>query len=343
MTTKKRSPLQDLPPASSSDEDEISGAESEEEASSDDEETIDPAAKPSSSAAAAAKESSDSESGSESETDSDSESNPPPTQGSVKSSSAAKPKKKETALPLPAAKSGAKRPSEGTSREAKSKRAKKATSGDEEKKPVPAFQRLWPEEDEITILQGMIDFKADKGKSPYQDMTAFYDFIKGSISFVAGKNRFMDKVRSLKKKYMNKENPTFTKPHEQDCYKLSKHIWGSDGLALESAVKSNRVSSKKSTRKLDPVKTNGKQKAVDVEDDDVVADLFVGAIARFGVDESFLKQWWSVVPVETKKKIEEKVKVLHGEEIEFLLHKTEFASEVTSMIFESTKNMPVDM
>ncbi|CAA7046639.1 unnamed protein product [Microthlaspi erraticum] len=295
--TNKRNPLQDQPTASSSDDDET---ESEEASSSDDEETKDPAAKPPSSAvtiavpgkptvsaAAAASESSDSESGSESETDSDSESNLPPTQASVKPlavttvPSAAKPKKKETeasaALPLPAAKSGAKRPSEGTSREANSKRAKKPTSGEEEKKIgedslKKPEKRVWTEDDEITILQGMIDFQADEGKSPYEDTAAYYNLTKGSISVEVSKSQFMDKIRSLRKKYMNKENPSFTKPHDLTCYKLSQHIWGSDGLALQSAVKSKTKKSKKSgqkVKKLDSVKPNGKPKAV--EDDDSVA------------------------------------------------------------------------
>uniref|UniRef100_A0A1J3EGF8 Mediator-associated protein 1 n=1 Tax=Noccaea caerulescens TaxID=107243 RepID=A0A1J3EGF8_NOCCA len=414
---KKRNPLEDPPTASSSDDDEMetSGGESEEVSSSDDEETKDPAVKPPSSAVtiavpgkptvsaaavpSAAKEASDSESGSETETDSDEEterqSNPPPNQGSVKSlavttvpaaSSAAKPKKKEAeassaALALPAAKSGTKRPSEASSREANSKRAKKVTSGDDEKKigedsKKPAFQRLWTEDDEIAILQGMIDFKADTGKSPYEDTTAYYDFIKGSISFEVSKSQFMDKLRSLKKKYMNKEKPSFTKPHDQKSHKLCKYIWGSDGLALESAVKSNGVSKKssqKKTKKLDSVKQelvfaspNGKQKAVEDDGnskkvvvhggDDVVSlavavkkpdwfenSFLVRAIAGFGVDESYVKQRWSLVPVETKKKIEEKVKVLQGKEFEFVLGKTEFLHEVTSMIAEATKNKPLDI
>ncbi|CAA7029791.1 unnamed protein product [Microthlaspi erraticum] len=390
--TKKRNPLEDPPTASSSDDDEMetSGAESEEVSSSDDEEPKDPAVKPPSSAVtiavpgkptvSAAKKASDSESGSETETDSDSESNPPPTQGSVKSlaattvPSAAKPKKNQAsasaAVPPPAAKSGAKRPSEGTSRETNSKRVKKPTSGDDEKKTgedskKPAFQRLWTEDDEITILQGMIDFKADKGKSPYEDTTAYYDFVKGSISCVVTKNQFMDKLRSLKKKYMNKEKPVFTKPHDQKSYKLCKYIWGSDGLALESAVKSNGVSKKKSSKKkLDSVKQelvfgspNGKQKAVEEDEvagDDVVSlavavkkpdwfesSFLVRAIAGLGVDEGYVKERWGLVPVEMKKKVEEKVKALQVREFEFVLEKTEFLHEVTSMIAEATKDMPL--
>ncbi|CAA7034255.1 unnamed protein product [Microthlaspi erraticum] len=381
--TNKRNSLQDQPTAaSSSDDDEMetSGAESEEASSSSNEETKDPAAKPPSSAvtiavpgkptvsAAAAKESFDSESESESETYSDSESNPPPTQASVKSlavttvPSAAKPKKKETeaaALSLPEAKSGAKRPREGTSRETKSKRGKKATSGDEEKKigedaKKPAFQRMWTEDDEITILQGMIDFQADNGQSPYEDTTDYYNLTKGSISVEVSKSQFMDKLRGLRKKYVNKDNPCFTKPHDQKCYKLCKYIWGSDGLALESAVKSKTKKSKKSgqkkTKMLDAVKPNGKEKAV--EDDDSVAvkksdwfekSFLVGAIASIGVDESYVKEKWSLVPVETKKKVADKVKVFQGKEFEFVVLKHEFLHEVTSMLLESTKNMPLDI
>ncbi|KAF3569192.1 hypothetical protein DY000_02012744 [Brassica cretica] len=378
--SKKRNPLEDPPAASSSDEEEVeSSAEEEEEeddnSSSEEEEEDDPKPPPSSSAVTIAVPGkptatlpADSESGSETETDSESEPEQPTNKGSGKAVLTAKkdkdaPPPPPVALALPA-KSGAKRPStEGPSKETNSKRVKKDEEKREDSKKPAAFQRLWTEEDEIAVLQGMIDFKKDTGKSPYDDTNVYYDYIKKSISFEVSKNQFMDKIRSLRKKYIGKEKPSFTKPHDQKSYRLCQYIWGPDGMGLESAVKSNGASKKsqKKTKKLDSVKQelsfgaspNGKT-VDDYENDVEVAvaakkhdwfdnSFLVQGIAGFGVDEHHVKQRWSLVPVETKKKVEEKLKLLQAKEIEFVLQKTEVLHQVTTMIAEASKNKPLDI
>ncbi|CAN6865359.1 unnamed protein product [Brassica oleracea] len=378
--SKKRNPLEDPPAASSSDEEEVeSSAEEEEEeddnSSSEEEEEDDPKPPPSSSAVTIAVPGkptatlpADSESGSETETDSESEPEQPTNKGSGKAVLTAK-KDKDTPPPPPVAlalpaKSGAKRPStEGPSKETNSKRVKKDEEKREDSKKPAAFQRLWTEEDEIAVLQGMIDFKKDTGKSPYDDTNVYYDYIKKSISFEVSKNQFMDKIRSLRKKYIGKEKPSFTKPHDQKSYRLCQYIWGPDGMGLESAVKSNGASKKsqKKTKKLDSVKQelsfgaspNGK--TVDDDENDVEVavvakkhdwfdnSFLVQGIAGFGVDEHHVKQRWSLVPVETKKKVEEKLKLLQAKEIEFVLQKTEVLHQVTTMIAEASKNKPLDI
>ncbi|KAJ4902020.1 DNA-binding storekeeper protein-related transcriptional regulator [Raphanus sativus] len=337
---KKRNPLENPPAASSSDDDEVvdssAGEEEEHEddddASSSEEEEEDQPKPPSSSAVTIPGKTSDS--GSETETDSDSDTEQPPNQRSGKGILA----KDKSPPPLP--KSGTKRPSEETSRETNSKREKK--TGEDSKKPA-AFQRLWTEDDEISVLQGMIDFKNDTGNSPYDDTNAYYDHMKKFISFEVSKNQFMDKLRSLKKKYMGKEKPSFTKPHDQKSFTLCKFIWGPDGMCLETAVKSNGVSKKKTNSvKQDPSSPNVDDMRVLVHESDWFERSFlVRGIAGFGVDEHFVKQSWRLVPVETKKKVEEKVKMLQAKEIEFVLHKTQILHEVTSMIAEASKNKPL--
>ncbi|CDY52323.1 BnaA01g36220D [Brassica napus] len=149
--TKKRNPLENPPAASSSDDDDD---EADSSAGEEEEEVND--------------------SSSEEEEEED-QPNPPPSSSATDSESDTKKDKS----PPPATKPGTKRPSEGTSKEANSKRAK---IGEDSKKPA-AFQRLWTEDDEIAVLQGMIDFKKDTGNSPYDDTNAYYDYIKKSISF----------------------------------------------------------------------------------------------------------------------------------------------------------------
>ncbi|XP_010489079.1 PREDICTED: probable transcription factor At1g44810 [Camelina sativa] len=97
------------------------------------------------------------------------------------------------------------------------------------------FARIWSEDDEISLLQGMIRFKAEKGTSPYDDMNGFFLVTKDSISFDATKTQFVEKIRSLKNKYYNKgkDSRSFLKPHDVKCFKLASCIWGSDdGVAL---------------------------------------------------------------------------------------------------------------
>ncbi|KAL1192916.1 putative transcription factor [Cardamine amara subsp. amara] len=243
MAKKLLDPLEDPPVASSSEDDgvEISSDEGEEQisgSSSEENKPKDPSTKTLKTPSTATKQSSDSDSGSEA----DSEPEAQPSSKAI-TVSAVKSKNKES-KDTPAVKSGKKRAGEGTSTEVNAKKAKK---GEENKKSH--FQRLWSEEDEISLLQGMIDYKADTGKSPYDDMNGFFEFMKKAISFEVSKVQFGDKIRGLKKKYLGKSKKgkevIFTKAHDKNCLKLATHIWGSDGLGLESAVKSPVQSKKK--------------------------------------------------------------------------------------------------
>lgn len=139
---------------------------------------------------------------------------------------------------------GAKRPVSADEGEPKeSKRSKKKQLKEIEtpvKKPPTEdvkrqlFQRLWSEDDEIAILKGMIDYRSKKKADPVADLTAFHEFIKKSLHVDVAKTQLQDKIRRLKKKYENNagkekkgKERSFTKPHEQKAYELSKKIWGS--------------------------------------------------------------------------------------------------------------------
>ncbi|KAH0885266.1 hypothetical protein HID58_061362 [Brassica napus] len=212
--------------------------------------------------------------------------------------------------------------------------AKRAKIAEEAKKPS-SFQRLWSEEDEVSMLQGMIDFKADTGKSPYEDMDRFYEITSKSISFEASKIQFVDKIRSLKRKYMGKVKhgaESLTKNHDIDCLKLANYIWGSHGMALNSNVKKlgkeEEVVALESAAKSSGTPKKSKKKPVSVEAN--------GSIAGLGVSERFVKEKWSMVTVETKKRMEEKWKLLQAKEMELVLHKTDFMREIGSVIAEAS-------
>ncbi|MCI23699.1 mediator-associated protein 1-like, partial [Trifolium medium] len=65
------------------------------------------------------------------------------------------------------------------------------------------FQRLWTDEDEIVILQGFLDYNANRGSSYHNDTGSFYDQIKSKIQLDFNKSQLVDKLRRLKKKYRN--------------------------------------------------------------------------------------------------------------------------------------------
>ncbi|KAG7600689.1 GLABROUS1 enhancer-binding protein family [Arabidopsis suecica] len=179
------------------------------------------------------------------------------------------------------------------------------------------FQRKWSEDDEIILLQSMVDFKNDIGKSPYDDMIVFIDTVKNIISFQANQNQFTTKIRRLKEKYVRKRNKSadensFANAHDLKCFQLSKVIWESTKVKEES-LKPNE------------------EKVVDW----FVNSSFVGSIASFGVAEDVVKQRWSMVSMKTKKELEEKFKLLKDKESEYLWLMTRFFHEVNSMITEA--------
>ncbi|XP_076881015.1 GLABROUS1 enhancer-binding protein-like [Bidens hawaiensis] len=117
------------------------------------------------------------------------------------------------------------------------KKGKKVTANDDDTKKQ-LFQRLWSEDDEIVLLQGMIDFKTERNcENPVGEPDAFHDFIRKSLHVDFSRTQLLDKIRRLKKKYVNnatkeKKNGKdrhFTKSHEQKAYELSKLIWDGDG------------------------------------------------------------------------------------------------------------------
>lgn len=97
------------------------------------------------------------------------------------------------------------------------------------------FQRLWTDEDEITILQGFLEFTTQRGTthaSHQYDTGPFYEQIKKQLQLEFNKNQLIEKLRRLKKKYRNVVNRmisgkefTFKSAHEQATFEISRKIW----------------------------------------------------------------------------------------------------------------------
>lgn len=116
----------------------------------------------------------------------------------------------------------------------------------EEKKPPATlddsrklFQRLWTDEDEIELLQGFLDYTAQRGKTTHHgqnDTALFYDQIKSKLQLDFNKNQLVEKLRRLKKKYRNVlikissgKEFSFKSPHDQATFEISRKIWSNIG------------------------------------------------------------------------------------------------------------------
>ncbi|KAJ6737206.1 STOREKEEPER PROTEIN-LIKE [Salix viminalis] len=127
----------------------------------------------------------------------------------------------------------------------KPEQPKKENDADEEKAQkgsgpgTGGSQRIWSDEDEIMILNGMIKFQNEKGKNSSPDTTDFYVSVKDSLYFNASNNQFVKKIRRLKKKYFTDvetnesgQYEIFSKPHDLECVELAKQIWGAGGIVV---------------------------------------------------------------------------------------------------------------
>jgi len=346
--SRRFNPLEDPPSASSSDEE---GKEIARNSSSDDEDDV--SSENPSPLKTTLDAVSDSESGSDEETDSDSELEKKKDQVVTNPVDVKRAKKVKTSE-----KSGAKRSLEVDEAAVSMdvKRAKKV-SGEEEKKKSGGggeetkktyFQRLWTEDDEIVVLQGLIDDKKDTGVSSTNKV---YELVKKSISFDVSKNQFMEKLRALKKKYENNlgkakdgVEPTFVKPHDRKAFELSKLVWGGIRMALASGMKSNEKSKKSSKfesvkHDLDSSLPNSKNNCEDeVMDEGEVSftkSSLVRSIVGLGMDELTAQQGLSKLASKDMKRFYEQWKAMQAREFEFFLQKHGFLFEVLSKISEA--------
>ncbi|VVB01443.1 unnamed protein product [Arabis nemorensis] len=215
--------------------------------------------------------------------------------------------------PPPALKSALKRPATASVEDCGTaiKRAKTVEESDSKR---AYFQRVWTEEDEIKMLQGIIDTNAATRKNPLDkdNINGYFDSVKKSFSFEPTKDQFTKKVGGLKKKYLNKKGPC-TKDHDKEYMGLAKFIWGPGAFAFEPAVEPN----------------------TEEKSDWFESSYVVKSIVSHALDEDYVKQKWRSAPVEDKKRLEEMYKLLRAKEVEFVMFKTKFLNELVPMIFKS--------
>ncbi|CAH9088321.1 unnamed protein product [Cuscuta epithymum] len=142
-------------------------------------------------------------------------------------------------------------------------------SGEEDallKTSAPPHNRVWTDKDQITILQGIIDFKAQKGADPNADYAAFHVFIIDQLEGSFSKNQTRDKVRGLKRKFLTLNEkgdlPTSAQPYEYQVYQLLAKIWGTASSTDADFATGEEVKSKtvESTNTVDAPKAASDEK-----------------------------------------------------------------------------------
>nr|XP_016459167.1 PREDICTED: mediator-associated protein 1-like [Nicotiana tabacum] len=92
--------------------------------------------------------------------------------------------------------------SKSISSESHSNNRKKRTMKNSGKKGVSEavnnFQRIWSNEDEIAVLEGMLEYASARNISPSVDYNAFYIFVKDKLQVEVSKNQLKNKVKNLK-------------------------------------------------------------------------------------------------------------------------------------------------
>ncbi|KAH7838830.1 hypothetical protein Vadar_031710 [Vaccinium darrowii] len=327
----------------------------------------------------------DSESESESESESDSPPNTTrrpdpnikpitskPMQDTPKST---KKSRSEPTSATPASKPGAavKRPaaeSENIGGDRDSKRAKKKKkdmalvndettpkkNGEDSSSRKQLFQRLWSKDDEIVILKGLIDYREKKGADPMADLNAFQEFIKKSLLHMGdvSKSQFSTKVRRLKKKYQNNvkratngQDRSFSNPHEQMSYDLSKKIWGSEannGVEVDNG-KGSTGKVKKNQKVLPKVDELGSPDGVkEGTREEVELNTSAKRALRFDASiggsslEAILEDGLELIDGTKKSELEEKWRQFRVEEVELHIKRLDLVREQAKLLLETLKS-----
>ncbi|XWS16802.1 hypothetical protein CRYUN_Cryun33cG0011500 [Craigia yunnanensis] len=374
--------------SSEEEEEEEEGSSGEEEGSSEEEgepktettpltQKIPPPKKPEAATPATAVDESD-ESGFDSESESDTPTptvKPIATKPMEETSNVKRPRSKPLTSPVKA--SSAKRPSESEQEANEAKRPKKkageqgtatAVVGEEVKKTgedakKQLFQRLFSEDDEIAVLKGMLEYFDKKGADPCADMNAFYDFVKKSIHTDVTKAQLMDKIRRLRKKFQNNagkgikgEDRSFSKPHEQKAFELSKMIWGKEGITGKvesSAARSNTAKSNgkamgnsKAMAVLKPELLSSPEKKaergepmeVNKKGSKSLVSLFYKRFNVACLEEEVLKNGLDMIGEEKRAALEEKWKKLQIAELELFVQRSELIKDHAKLMLEFYKS-----
>ncbi|XP_031098240.1 probable transcription factor At1g61730 [Ipomoea triloba] len=200
----------------------------------------------------------------------------------------------------------------------------------EEESKKQLFQRLWSEDDEIGLLEGMIEYTEKENGDPHTDLDAFHDFIRKSVHFTVSKSQLQNKMKRMRKNYINNagKGKLFSKPHEQKTYQLSRKIWGKGDEKIKDSNQVRIVHALMACNgSLKEEKIN-KNKAPVVEDAIETHASSGWKMGRFNLLSQFMeKNKGIVIGEEKRKEIEKKRKAVAVAEMDLFLKELELIQE----------------
>ncbi|KAL1818253.1 hypothetical protein ACET3Z_013122 [Daucus carota] len=106
-------------------------------------------------------------------------------------------------------------------------RGKVGSSNEQGSMKKNACMSVWSEEDDVSLMQGMIDYEEQKQASPYDDLGKFLDFVKPRVHFDVQRKQLTDKLWKLRNKFVN-SSYNLSKAHHAKLFELAKLIqsWG---------------------------------------------------------------------------------------------------------------------
>ncbi|KAL3749440.1 hypothetical protein ACJRO7_010538 [Eucalyptus globulus] len=215
-------------------------------------------------------------------------------------------------------------------------------AGEESKKL--AFQKIWGDDDEITLLQGIIDY-CEKGMDPFSNVSAFYHDVKGLLREDFTESQLANKVRVFKKKYRNNkgkgkvgEDRVFSNSHEGKIFELSKTIWGVE-------MRGNATSGREEIGvTIENKKTDGagmfvappwsKSEASKSNDSQELLDD-ISHMCRIGLDEGSLNQGLALLEPSKRAELNERWSKLFCAEMQIVAERCAVIEDQLKLILEA--------
>nr|GMD76834.1 mediator-associated protein 1-like [Ipomoea batatas] len=229
----------------------------------------------------------------------------------------------------------------------------------EEDSKKQLFQRLWSEDDEIGLLEGMIEYTEKENADPHTDLDAFHEFIRNSLHFTVSKHQLQNKMKRMRRNYINNagKGKSFSKPHEQKTYQLSSKIWGKEDEKIEDSNQVRIVHALiacNGSLKEEKINKNSMKKAPVVQDAIETPKANAAAassgwkngvkrmegenIGRFNLQWPFMeKNKGIVISEEKRKEIEKKRKAVLVAELDLFLKELDLIQEQAKATLDAMK------
>ncbi|ESQ47379.1 hypothetical protein EUTSA_v10027890mg [Eutrema salsugineum] len=221
--------------------------------------------------------------------------------------------------------------SETTKKKKKKKKTKKSAP--------PVSNRIWNEEDELTVLKGLVDYLDKEGVQPNSDWDAFYHFLGDSIAEKFSKQQLLSKIRKLKKKFllhMEKTSQGDDMLCDSEAIRLSRMIWGQNGSesANNQSKSFNQDEALKDNDQVANAEANENvaalgDKNTDVDESGTLRDAFESIMSRWLSDHQKKVQLENLMNLEAgkRKELSDEWKELCAEEARLNIKKFKYSAK----------------